>query len=207
MPTSHTKKLLPFKGDLILTANVGRGLNQAAFSRFRLTVLEDLISRFYWYEGPPQAPHIQVSWRSSKPNEGLLYLKQHRLITAALVPFVCTADKRLICRSPHPRAPQTPPSVALGLHHPQRRMSKIEETLECGADALPLIKRRLSYARTRWTGRRGMPSQPLCLRVSTDKIAFVAVRDSVFADGSFSASREEGKGKWRWNDKFPCALL
>lgn len=64
-------------------------------------------------EGPPQAAHIQVSRRSSKLNEDLLYLKQHRLITAALVPFVCTADKRLICRSPRPRSPTLPPNSAV----------------------------------------------------------------------------------------------
>lgn len=103
------KKQLPFEADLILTANVGRGLGQsaydrrwrAAFSRFCLTVLEDLI--FYWCEGPPQAPHIQVSRRSSKLNEGPAVSQATPSDYGCFGSlFVCTADKGLICRSPQP---------------------------------------------------------------------------------------------------------
>lgn len=61
----------------------------------------------------------------------LVNLKQHRLIAGGFGPFVCTADKCLIC-----------PQYVVCCFWPDlllRRMSKIEGTLECGVDTLPLI--------------------------------------------------------------------
>lgn len=43
------------------------------------------------------------------------------------------ADKRLISEPPPPPPPPQPSAAAPGLDQLQRRMSKIDETLECGA--------------------------------------------------------------------------
>lgn len=74
---------------------------------------------------------LQVEWHSSWLNMQLVNLKQHRLITGGFGPFVCAADKCLIC-----------PQYVVCCFWPDlllRRMSKIEGTLECGVDTLPLI--------------------------------------------------------------------
>lgn len=98
-------------------------------------------------------------------------------------PFVCTADKRLIC-------PQYAVSC-FWLDHLQRRMSKIEETLECGVDTLPPITRGCHMLKSNEYRGKDCLRAPSSRRCFQDKIGFVIVEDLVIVDEVFQ--QREGK--------------